>query len=141
MGVGSNLHPAGTINTYAGNTITGVKAGLTSRLNMTELKVWSRSSLDGENLVEKTITKETDPKIAKGWNEVLFDTPREIPADSETGIYIGYSYYQTKAVMGMGVLSTPTPGGYFLQFGDQPQEDRAITALSAWRPCKGRQAS
>ena len=57
--------PAGTINTYAGNTITGVKAGLTSRPNMTELKVWLRSSLDGENLVEKTITKETDPKIAK----------------------------------------------------------------------------
>ncbi len=117
--------PAGTINTYAGNTITGVKAGLTSRLNMTELKVWLRSSLDGENLVEKTITKETDPKIAKGWNEVLFDTPWEIPADSETGIYIGYSYYQTKAVMGMGVLSTPTPGGFFLQFGDQPWEDRS----------------
>lgn len=117
--------PAGTLSTYGGNTITGVKAGLSSRLNISELKVWLRTSLDGENLVEKSITKETDPKIAKGWNEVMFDTAWDIPSNSEIGIYIGYSFFQEKTVLGAATLATPSQNGYFLQFGDEPWEDRS----------------
>ena len=66
--------PASTLNTYGGNQINGVQAGLMSKLNVEELKVWLRTDLDGENIAEQTITADDDPKIKKGWNPVKFDT-------------------------------------------------------------------
>ncbi|MBD5358091.1 MAG: Omp28-related outer membrane protein [Bacteroides sp.] len=115
--------PASTLNTYGGNQINGVQAGLKSKLNVDELKVWLRSDLDGENIVEQTINSETDQKIAKGWNTLKFDTPWDIPSDSETGLYIGYSYFQKKTSQAMGVIETPAQNALYVQFGDQPWED------------------
>lgn len=115
--------PATTLNTYGGNQINGVQAALKSKLNVDELKVWLRTELDGENVLEQTINSETDQQIAKGWNILKFDTPWDIPSDSETGLYIGYSYFQKKASQGMGIIETPAQNSLFVQFGEQPWED------------------
>ena len=115
--------PASTLNTYGGNQINGVQAGLMSKLNVEELKVWLRTDLDGENIAEQTITADDDPKIIKGWNPVKFDTPWDIPSDNGKGLYIGYSYFQKKTSQAMGILENPTPNALFVKFDEEPWED------------------
>ena len=115
--------PASTLNTFGGNQITGVHAGLASRLNIEELTVWLRSELDGENIVEQTITKDTDPEILKGWNTVNFDTPWDIPSNSTDGLYIGYSFFQKKTTFGLATLDTPIKNALFVKLGEEPWED------------------
>lgn len=114
----------GTVSTYAGNYISGVTAGLASKLNIESLTVWVRSDLAGPNLAEQTITTDTDVKIAKGWNTVEFDTPWEIPAASE-GIYVGYTYHQKGAAFGVAALPEANPDAMFVRFGDGEWEDRS----------------
>ena len=116
--------PASTLNTYAGNQITGVNAALSSKLNVQEMTVWVRRSLNGENLAEQTITKDSDPKIKKGWNEVNFDTPYDITTGDE-GLYIGYSFFQKKVTYGIATLDYPTENGLFYQFGDGEWENHS----------------
>ncbi len=117
--------PASTLSTYSGNQINGVQAALKSKLNVEALKVWLRTELDGENIAEQTINSDTEQQIAKGWNILKFDTPWEIPSDNETGLYIGYSFFQKNTSQGMGILETPAKNALFVKFGDQPWEDRS----------------
>ena len=117
--------PASTLNTYGGNRIDGIRAGLASKLNIEELTVWVREDLDGDNLVQQTITTSSDPGIAKGWNEVRFDNPWAIPSDNVKGIYVGYSFFQKKTSLALATLSTPSQNALFVQFADLPWEDRS----------------
>lgn len=117
--------PEGTINTYSGNSIAGVSAGLASKLNIESLTVWVRSDLNGPNLAEATISSETTLKIAKGWNVLEFDTPWEIPADNPNGLYLGYTYHQKNTSFGVAALDVPTPDGFYLKFGDNDWENRS----------------
>ena len=123
--------PAGTVNTYAGNSLTGVNAGLASKLNIDELTVWVRTSLDGENLAEATITKDTDPKLAKGWNKVMFAEPWAITAGNTTGLYIGYTYHQKGSCFGVAAIDTPCANGFFLKQGSGDWEDRSAQATAS----------
>lgn len=110
--------PASTLNTYGGNQINGIKAALKSKLNIKELKVWLRTDLDGDNIMEQSVTTESDPAISKGWNFLMFDSPWDIPADSEKGLYIGYSYFQERTTQAMGILNFPAANALYVQFGD-----------------------
>lgn len=116
--------PAETMRTFAGNRITAIRAGLVTRPNIEELTVWVRSSLQGENLAEKTITKSSSPAIMKGWNNVALDVPFEIPADSE-GLYIGYSFYQAKSVAALAAIDPIDDAGLFCRYGDEEWIDRS----------------
>lgn len=106
--------PAGEVKTYAGSNIDSIRVGLVQKLGITEMKVWVRETLDGENLVEASIQK---AGIVKGWNVIKFDTPYTIPADNTTGLYIGYSTYQTSSNYGMAVLEIPQPNALWVQLG------------------------
>ena len=116
--------PAGDVKTYAGSSIDSIRVGLTQKLGISEMKVWVRASLDGENLAEAGIQK---ADIVKGWNVVRLDTPYTIPADgSATGLYIGYSTYQTSSNYGMSVLDTPQANALWVQLGtDAEWADRS----------------
>lgn len=113
--------PQGTLSTFSGNSIVGVNAGLASKLNVDELTVWVRSSLDGENLAQNTITTSTDPSIVKGWNTLKFDESWEIPANPESGVYIGYTYHQKGSAFGVAAIDTPCPNSFFVKFGDDAE--------------------
>ena len=106
--------PAGDVNTYAGNRIDSIRVGLAQKLAISEMKVWVRETLDGENLAEGSLAK---ADIVKGWNNVELATPFEIPANNTTGLYIGYSTYQTGSNYGMSVLKTPQPNALWVQLG------------------------
>ncbi len=115
--------PAGDVKTYAGSNIDSIRVGLAQKLGISEMKVWVRETLDGENLVEASIGKSD---IAKGWNVVKFDTPYTIPTDVNTGLYIGYSTYQTSSNYGMSVLNTPQNNALWVQLGtDAEWQDRS----------------
>lgn len=106
--------PAGEVKTYAGSSIDSVRVGLAQKLGISEMKVWVRETLDGANLAEASIEK---ADIVRGWNVIKFDTPCTIPADNTTGLYIGYSTYQTSSNYGMAVLDTPQPNALWVQLG------------------------
>lgn len=110
--------PAGDVNTYAGNRIDSIRVGLAQKLGISEMKVWVRQTLDGENLAEGSLQK---ADLVKGWNNVKLDTPYEIPADNTNGLYIGYSTYQTSSNYGMSVLKTPTPNALWVQLGTEAE--------------------
>ena len=78
--------PGSKLKSLAGNVVSRIDVGLVSRINVKNLNVWVRESLDGENKALEVIER---PVV--GWNEVNFSKPYTIPENSE-GIYIGYSY-------------------------------------------------
>ena len=106
--------PQGDVNTYAGSHIDSIRVALAQKLSISQLKVWVRQTLDGENLAEATIEK---ADIVKGWNVLKFDNPWTIPAGTNTGLYIGYSTYQTSSNYGMSVLDVPQPNALWVQLG------------------------
>ncbi|MBO4810480.1 MAG: Omp28-related outer membrane protein [Prevotella sp.] len=115
--------PAGDVKTYANSNIDSIRVGLAQKLGISEMKVWVRETLDGENLVEVSIGKND---LVKGWNVLKFDTPYTIPADNTTGLYIGYSTYQTSSNYGMSVLDNPQANALWVQLGtDAEWEDRS----------------
>lgn len=115
--------PAGTIGTYAENYISGVNAGLASKLNLESLTVWVRSELSGANLAEQTVSIADGGSIIKGWNTINFDTPYLIPQSTE-GLYIGYTFHQKGTAFGVAALDTPIPNAFFVKFGSGDWEDR-----------------
>lgn len=118
--------PGATLTTFSGNDLVGVRAGLASKLNIDELQVWVRSDLEGENLASQTVTSTTDPKLAKGWNEVSFDTPYSLTDENVAeGLYIGYSYHQKGSAFGVAALERGCADAFWVKFGDQPWEDRS----------------
>ncbi|MCD8387116.1 MAG: Omp28-related outer membrane protein [Bacteroidales bacterium] len=116
--------PAETMGLYSGNSITQIHAALGSALNIDSLQVWLRSDLDGENLAQGVISKNTANKMAKGWNLVDLDEPYLVPADVD-GMYVGLSFHQTKLSVGLSILSpdvvAPQEGALFLKLGSDAE--------------------
>lgn len=99
----------------------------------TNVKVWVRSKLDGENLAEANVT--TLGGNATTWSEGTFDKPVELP---ETGAYVGYSftisgmddyeYYGTPVIYVRKVVD----GGFYLkQPGETTFTDKSATGCVA----------
>lgn len=116
--------PAGTINTYSGNHIDSINVALASKLNVDTLKVWLRSSLDGENLAEGTITSASTQKISKEWNKVGLDTPYNVER-TDNGLYIGYSFHQKGASFGIAALTSACKNALFVQLPGEEWTDRS----------------
>lgn len=81
--------PASRLVTLAGNRISRIDVGLISRINVREMTVWVRKSLDGQNLASGFIERGS-----LGWNEVTLNNPYEIEKDCP-GLYIGFNYANT----------------------------------------------
>lgn len=104
---------------FAGNHIDSLRVGLASSLNIDSLRVWVRSSLDGEDLAFGAISKETDPKLAKGWNQIALDNPYTISEGQ--GLYIGMSYHQKSTSVGLSVVPNPQPNALYVQLGSNAE--------------------
>ena len=70
--------PQSQLSVFHGNFIDEIHAGLASSLNIDSMRVWIRTSLDGEDLVHSELSKAYEPKLAKGWNNVTLETPLQI---------------------------------------------------------------
>lgn len=102
------LDPA-YIGSLSGLRVSGVCAGLASRLNVASIKVWVRSSLDGENLAEL----EASPK--KGWNDLYFATPCPIEGSE---CYVGYTLQLSDMSYPVSVVPGSSPYGFYLNKGN-----------------------
>jgi hypothetical protein len=105
--------PQDQVAVFAGNQIKEIKAGLASKLSVTELTVWLRAELDGNNLASATVA---GADLVKGWNTVTLDTPFDITAQTP-GLYIGYTYTQKNTSKAAAVLDFPQPNALFAKVG------------------------
>lgn len=106
--------PEAIMDNHVGNKIETIKAGLSTKLNLTQLTVWVRAELDGENLVETTAEK-----IVKGWNDVALTTPYEITG--EKGLYIGYTIVQKGAAFGISTVGVYEENALFVKLGSDQE--------------------
>lgn len=95
--------PGSVMDGYAGNSIGTIRVGIKSKINIDEITVWVRSSLDGENLVSQTINRETAQNVTNGWNEIKLETPFEITA-GDGDVYVGYTFSQRNMCYGVSSI-------------------------------------
>lgn len=114
----------------SGVNIAGARTQTRLYSNAKNVKMWLRSSLDGENLVEKTIEK----PASSGWSGVTFDSPKSLPS---SGVYVGYSftldswysdYDYTPVVYAKKVVSD---GLFVKQPGEETFTDKSATGCAA----------
>lgn len=123
---GAIFIPASTLRTCIGADITGINAGLQSKLHIDALKVWVRTSLDGENLAEQTVDGTTDPALKKGWNKVALSNPLKITEEiAADGLYIGYSVHQTGQSYGLSNNAVASEYGWFVNLDENGWEDKS----------------
>lgn len=106
--------PEAIINNHIGNRIETIRAGLSTKLNLTQLTVWVRTDLNGENIVEATAEK-----IKKGWNDIALSTPYEI--SEAKGLYIGYTIVQKGAAYGISSVGTYEQNALFIKLGSDQE--------------------
>ena len=114
--------PASMLGGMGGAEITKIRAGLATRLNIDELTVWVRTSLDGDNLAEGQLNRK-QTRVQQGWNEVGLATAYIIKEQQE-GLYIGYTYHHTGLANAVSIVGT-TPAGtaFFKKNSDAPWQD------------------
>lgn len=125
--------PASALTAYQGNNISAIRAALVQRINVDTLQVWVRSSLNGDNLAEGVITRNTDQSVSKGWNEVTLAAPLTISA-TMGDIYIGYSFHQRANVYGVSVVGDPLANTSYIKLGEadwQNISDEGVISLEA----------
>lgn len=110
------------LSRFTGDRISGVNAGLASKMNVHDMTVWVRESLDGENIAETTIDIRTTPKPRDGWNNLNFDSSVEIKEN--TGYYVGYTLNLTKTSSPVSAVDGHIPGASFIRTGDDDWSDR-----------------
>lgn len=114
--------PAGEMKTYAGCHIDSLRVGLASKLNVDSVVMWLRTSLDGDNVAQCSLSK---GQLKKGWNQAALNAAYTIPASLTGGLYIGYSYHQKSSSKPASILSLPTANALFVKLNGQAWEDRS----------------
>ena len=123
----ATIFPKQLLAPYSGMKITRIRVGLALGYGLTDLRGWVRTALDADNLASAAIT---DPQV--GWNEVAFDTPVTIPA--ETDLVFGYSFEQTKSCKCISVAGPDELEGF------APAADARKTGLHGFHfpLCRGK---
>lgn len=109
--------PSSMISDYRDLRVVGIKAGLSSRLNVESLTVWVRESLDGDNLCESSVSKSDGGDIKKGWNYLIPTHPYS--AGKGTGFYIGYTVVMKGTGYPVSVVGQDHIGGLYVKTGNE----------------------
>lgn len=108
--------PKEMLSQYIGTQITGIRVGLTTAEDVTELVGWVRTDLTGSDVAYGTF----DTQLA-GWNETDFDTPYTI--DGSSDLYLGFSFtQQLKQAKCISLVGKPSQYGYFLAKDNEWQD-------------------
>ena len=123
MGVGNTsaaiFIPSSVLSGMAGNEITTIRVGLATRLNIDELSVWVRPSLDGDNLAEGKLNRK-QKRVQQGWNEVNLNEAYTIENLAD-GLYVGYTYHHTSLSNAVSVVGSTPEGTAFFKKNDNTQ--------------------
>lgn len=116
--------PAESLERYAGCSLSAVHAALVSKLNIDRLDVWVRTDLDGPDLAGGS--SETP---SKGWNSVDLSEPLTLSAGQ--GLYLGYTFHQKNAAMGLSALENPGHGSLWVKMPGGEWTDRSAEGTLA----------
>lgn len=118
--------PQSKVKSFVGNQIARVEVGVISRINVRELKVWVRSSLNGENLAEQTISR-----ASAGWNVLTFDKPYTVKAEDKD-LYVGYTFVNAGSSHPVSFVGTGNAGTSFFKgsAADDWKDMAAVGSLS-----------
>lgn len=126
--------PSSMLSAYNGSAITHVRAALVSKLNIDSVVVWVKSSLEAQPMSADTITKYTDTKIDKGWNEVPLSHPVNI-TEGIGDLYIGYSVHQRGTVYYVSMTGNPIDETSYVWLtaakGWQDYSDKGVLGVEA----------
>lgn len=111
--------PASTMKTLTGARITAITGCLPSVADVSTVRIWVKTDLEGEPLAEFELVPNQLHNIKKGYNNLSFKTPWEIPADFNSDLYIGFGHkIKSGNARGISATETPMPGGFFLRRAD-----------------------
>lgn len=111
--------PASTMKTLAGARITTIAGCLPSIADISTIRIWVKSDLEGESLAEFELVPNQLHNIKKGYNKLAFKTPWEIPADFDSDLYIGFGHkIKSGNSRGLSATETPMPGAFYLRRAD-----------------------
>ena len=117
--------PAPYAATVAGNSIEAIRVALCSKLNVEELRVWVRESLDGADVASGSLPIDD---YAQGWNEVTLESPYSI-SEGSGGFYLGMTYRQSRKSGPVSILETPHDNALFVKDGDEAWTDMSQTGI------------
>jgi len=120
-----------TMTRFAGNQVVAIDYYIISKLSINSLTLWVRSSLDGENLVEKTLSKSD---LVKGWNYTTLDVPMDIDGKA---CYVGYTYDQSRAAYIIATADESHAGGLLLKADDGEWSETTGSVLALECEVKG----
>lgn len=101
----ASILPAEMLKDFEDLKALGVNVGLTSRLNIAEIKVWVRETLDGPDLFEASLTKSEG--IKTGWNNVMGEAT---PLPQGKDLYVGYTLIVSGASYPVSVVGEARAG-------------------------------
>lgn len=105
--------PSGMIESLVGNRVESIRVYMPSKLNVTSLTAWVRTTLDGENLSEVTVKGK---ELVKGWNELTLDEAFEIEDNSP--FYIGYRFEQKSRAYVICCTGQYVEGGLYYRYDE-----------------------
>lgn len=96
---------------YSFCDLTGIRFGLYTSHDVSQIKVWIRESLRGEDLVATTLDS---TQFQSGWNDVTLASP--LSFEGHDTLYIGYDYTQLKSKLKVIAASGPkkTAGSFWV---------------------------
>ena len=105
--------PSTLSSTLKGNRMESVRVAICSTYNASDLRVWVRASLTGEDLASGTAES-----FKQGWNEIALSSPLAIDETlAESGFYIGYTYTQKAKSGAISTLPQPHEGALWIKGG------------------------
>jgi len=104
---------SGMLESLTGNHIESIRVYIPSKINITSMTAWVRTSPDGENLAEGTVKSK---EVVKGWNDIQLETPYELKDD--TPLYIGYTFEQKSRAYAICCTGSYMDGGLFYKIDD-----------------------
>lgn len=127
--------PASTVRTLAGSKITEITGYLPSIADISTVRAWVRTDLEGEDLAGYTLVPNQLNNIKRGANKLKFKTPWQIPEGFDSGIYLGFGHkIDSGNARGLSVVRSGIPGAFFLHRGDGKWydfSDRGTACLEA----------
>lgn len=124
----ASLFPSSMFESFEDLEIVGLNVGLSSRLNIADVTVWVRETLDGENLFEASLTKEEG--IVKGWNR-LAGNPLSL--EEYRDLYVGYTLGLSGASFPVSAVGTSQTGGLYVntdgEWKDMSEEGLGVLSV------------
>lgn len=103
--------PKNKLKIFVGCEIKQIRVGLAmwnGNMRPDTITAWVRTSLDGENIVEGSISE----LVQDGWNEIELEESFNITG--EEAIYMGISYYQKSKCNILSLIGTSVNGGAYI---------------------------